>query len=170
MGFLDELAKKRGLYPTRDEEIEDEDDGDYEEEEDGSGDALDGARRLFERGRELMSTSAGAEEGLELVMEAVSAGLPEAALYVADVYLNAFAEQYPRNFHPRWCHSIENAKAFCSFCIMAEHFGADEAELSKRMSSFLSHFGGKEDIEIFISEFYVPLRQQILARLIEGGM
>ena len=133
-------------------------------------DELANARRLFNEGRELLSEHGEAERGLELITQAVAAGLPEAALFLSDVYLAAFEKQYPQNFRPRWCQSLENAKAFCSFYIMAEHFGADENELHNRMLQFLSHFGGELDIDYFNSEVYLPLKLQVLARLAKEGM
>lgn len=110
------------------------------------------------------------EPDIESTMEAAADGSPDAALFMADIFLDAFAREYPDKFHPRWAHSLDNAKAFCSFYLMAEHFGADEGELRKRMLNFLSHFGGGEDIEYFDSEVYVPLKIQMLAHLGEEEM
>ena len=107
------------------------------------------------------------EQYAESMMGSAAEGEPDAALTMADVFLDAFARQFPDNFHPRWSHSLDNARGFCAFYLLAEHFGADENELKKRMLKFLSHFGDREDIEYFESEIYVPLKIQMLAHLSE---
>ena len=132
-------------------------------------DASDEDREFAEVGDE-STVDPQAMPDVESMLEAATDGSPDAALFMADVFLDAFAREFPGKFHPRWAHSLDNAKAFCTFYLMAEHFGAPEGELGKRMLKFLSHFGGGEDIEYFNSEVYVPLKIQMLAHLGEEEM
>lgn len=125
------------------------------------------AQILFERGRAMLSNQE--DGGIECIMEAIGAGSSDAALYVADIYLDLFIDEYPHGFSPRY-NDIDNAKTFCNFHLIAEYLGASESQLRPRLSRFLSCFSDNEDIDYFQNEIYLPLRMQIFNRLRMEGL